>query len=288
VTAGPAALAYRQNPDTMGSVNPPIIVEAESFQEAYFAALSEVQGHKWECWNLVAHIGDPSRLDEGVNARVTKFALSEGLHRPLNVAYTIFPHRLAQGRSRAQLYERYKERLLPRYRQWGTYFGRLIAYPGGDGPVNQLESAITSVLSSEDTYRACCTFLIPRPGPETRRHRGAPCLNYLALQLEPAEQRVASLLAVYRTTTFASAPMATTGACATCSCSWHGSLTALPAGSRASHLTRMLPMESEPLGASLRSLSERTRRPPSRHQARGDLAVSADLPALFQRGVAEC
>ncbi|MGD9676083.1 MAG: hypothetical protein AB7V19_05305 [Candidatus Bipolaricaulia bacterium] len=192
------ALAYRQNPDTMDGVNSPVIVEAESFQEAYFAALSEVQGHKWECWNLVAQIGDPLRLDESVNTRVTEYALSEGLHRPLNVAYTIFPHRLAQGRSRVQLYELYKERLLPRYPQWGTYFGRLIAYPGADGPVNQLESAIASVLSSEDTYRACCTFLIPRPGTETRRHRGAPCLNYLALQLEPAEQRVASLLAVYR------------------------------------------------------------------------------------------
>lgn len=191
-------VACRQNPDTIGSVNPPIIVEAESFQEAYFAALSEVQGHKWECWNLVAQIGDPSRLDAGVNARVTEFALSEGLRRPLNVAYTIFPHRLAQGRSRACLYKRYTERLLPRYRQWGTYFGRLIAYPGGDGPVNQLELAITSALGSEDTYRACYTFLIPRPGTETRQHRGAPCLSYLALQLEPGEQRLASLLAVYR------------------------------------------------------------------------------------------
>ena len=60
---------------------------------------------------------------------------------------------------------------------------------------------ISAIRDRENISRAAYTVVIQHPGGETIRPLGGPCLNYLAVQAEPAQgnQRMTlGLLAVYR------------------------------------------------------------------------------------------
>jgi thymidylate synthase len=84
---------------------------------------------------------------------------------------------------------------------WGTYFRRMTAYKGRAGTVNQLDKIIAAIRKRESTSTAAYTVVIQQPGGETIRPLGGPCLNYVALQLEPANEdhpMTLGLLAVYR------------------------------------------------------------------------------------------
>jgi hypothetical protein len=137
---------------------------------------------------------------------------------PLNtVANTIFPAGLARrAPDIVELTRRYEElypqlrRLEPIRNRDGTYFHRLIAYPGPNGPVNQLARVITNLtreLSSESPKRARfeTSLEIPgnsnEPGPDgdacglggsdatpvfaagrDNQLMGFPCLSFLSFQ----------------------------------------------------------------------------------------------------------
>ena len=187
----------------------PRLVQGLSIQDAYINALAALRDEGWETFNLVVHIEDPTAFDDAVHARVVQLAADCGVKTPRQVAHTIFPE--AQYRSShdaAHLYQRYLDRFMPRYKKampngaWGSYFGRLIGYERGDGTVNQLGDLIDAIKKSDRVWRAAHVMVVPYPGPETRRTRGAPCLNYIAIQLEPGNPPTVSMLAVYRNHTF--------------------------------------------------------------------------------------
>ena len=74
---------------------------------------------------------------------------AEDLQPAETVANTIFPAAIAAtSRDHLELTRRYLA-MLPTLRRLspgnarGTYFGRLVAFPGPDGPVNQLDAVIT-------------------------------------------------------------------------------------------------------------------------------------------------
>jgi thymidylate synthase len=154
--------------------------------------------------NLTVQILDPSAFDETFHAKFDRFTRSEDLLPAKDVAYTIFPHRLyARTGGGAALYKSYNR---PRgmYERvktgWGTYFRRLTAYlpPGSDGPaVNQLKKVVDRINARDAVYTAAYHMEIAYPGNETTRDRGGPCLNYIAVQLEPDPRRL-GLLCVYR------------------------------------------------------------------------------------------
>jgi hypothetical protein len=94
---------------------------------------------------------------------------------PLNtVANTIFPAGLARrAPDIVELTRRYEElypqlqRLEPIRNRDGTYFHRLVAYPGPNGPVNQLARVITNLnreLSSDSPKRARFETSLEIPG----------------------------------------------------------------------------------------------------------------------------
>lgn len=137
---------------------------------------------------------------------------------PLNtVANTIFPAAMARRTPDiVELAQRYEDlyaelkRLEPIKNRDGTYFYRLIAFPGPDGPVNQLDRVITNLrreLSNGSPKRARYETSLEAPGADPassveggaddlgpgsaspvfapdrdNRLMGFPCLSFLSFQ----------------------------------------------------------------------------------------------------------
>jgi len=185
-------------------MNAPIVIENDSFQNCWIESIKFLPNNSWECWNFIINIRNPILFDNNINNAVTTFARSNGLILPKHVAYTIFPHKQYKNNKRVKvLYDRYNNRFYPwtrkrPHRGWGTYFYRMIHYEKNMTIVNQLDNIIKSINSRIRTSKACYNILIQKPGTETIRIRGGPCLNYIAVQMEPGKNRRMSLLCVYR------------------------------------------------------------------------------------------
>lgn len=184
----------------------PLVINENSYQEAWISAARSLKANRWETWNLIAQIDDPSIFNSLIHESVSSFSVAQGLLTPKHVACTIFPYRLYDRVGTANgVFSRYNKRLYPWTKKalpasWGTYFHRMIHYPNhkSEVPINQLKNVIDAINSRTITFRAAYTILIQKPGSETLRVEGGPCLNYLALQLEPGSPRTLSLFAVYR------------------------------------------------------------------------------------------
>ena len=184
----------------------PEVLVRDSFQQAWKDAVSLLiqSGGEWR--NLVVQICKPDHYDDGFHAACDNFSAQQGLLGPKHVAYTIFPRRLAsRHRDITKLSYEYNrprgfyDRVARRAHRWGTYFQRMTAYPNpGGGVVNQLERIIGAIKSRRAVHKAAYTIVIPRPGAETAQPLGAPCLNYVAVQLEAGDPKHLGLLAVYR------------------------------------------------------------------------------------------
>jgi len=190
-------------------INEPIILTSDSFQLAWLQVVKRLaRTPQWEVRNLIVQIKDPNVLDNCFHDRISVFAQSEGLLGPKHVAYTIFPHRLYRNKGNAAaLFNAYNrseglyDKLHRRRRGWGTYFRRMTNYEGTDGAVNQLDNIIAAIKNRERHSKAAYSVVIQNPGGETVRPRGGPCLNYVAVQIEPgqsAQTMTLGLLAVYR------------------------------------------------------------------------------------------
>jgi hypothetical protein len=183
------------------AVAPPHLIEANDVSEAWLGMARCVLANGKEVRNLVVAIADPVSVDPVVHAAVEDFCRSRRLLTPKHVAYTIFPEGLARARTASQLFDVYNRRrgFFDCVKTgWGTYFRRMTCYEGQRGRENQLDRIIHAVNSRKACHRAAYTVVIQQPGRESVRPRGAPCLNYLAVQMEPGQPRTMSLLAVYR------------------------------------------------------------------------------------------
>lgn len=179
----------------------PHLIKADSLGQAWLAMCDYVLANHNEVRNLIVTINDPVSIDPLLHGCVEAFCRSEGLLPPKHVAYTIFPDGLARRHAAPGLFTAYNRTrgFFDHVKtSWGTYFRRMTQYEGERGPVNQLGRIIDAINSRTACHRAAYTMLIQQPGGENVRPRGGPCLNYLALQIEPDEARTISLLAVYR------------------------------------------------------------------------------------------
>jgi hypothetical protein len=191
-------------------IDQPKVIVAESFQAAWLAAARKVQDNGWKYHNLVVQISDPAHFDSPFHDKFCTFAKGIPVLSPKDVAYTIFPHGLYQKRrTRKALYEAYARKgglyartLARRPHSWGTYFHRMIAYETPAGPINQLEQIISAVRSDGRVFKGAFSMVIQTPGGETRRRRGGPCLNYIAVQRTEGEDSELGLLCVYRSHDF--------------------------------------------------------------------------------------
>jgi len=183
----------------------PTSIEQNSFQKAWLAASRYLMSSKWEARNLVVAVKDTTVLERGIHDKYTAFCRKCGLLTPKQVAYTIFPYKIARRRQGQELYDTYNrphgmfERLMNIKRNvWGNYFRRFTHYEGHKGTVNQIAEIITKLNQRSRVYRSAYTMIVQQPGTETTMALGGPCLNYVAFQVEPGEQNTIGLLAVYR------------------------------------------------------------------------------------------
>jgi hypothetical protein len=182
-------------------------VRQPTFQLAWKEAMSALSRNQWEVYNLVVQIEDPCAFDEQFHQEVEQFCRLHGLLGPRHVAYTIFPRRLYRIKGSADklfgaynrqggLYDWLRTRPLG---GWGTYFRRMTHYESLGGAVNQLHLIIEAINRRRRVWKAAYTVVIQEPGEETTRPRGAPCLNYIAVQMEPKDLHPSlGLLCVYR------------------------------------------------------------------------------------------
>lgn len=187
------------------------VVPGGTITDAWLGAVSHLRSIGREEFDLVVQIDDPAPdgADPAVVAELDHLLASKGLQSVTTVANTIFPSQLARTSvTPARLYERYL-RILPRLRGQsknakGTYFGRLIALPLGEGratPVNQLDLIIQDLrtelghrLEGKPAMRHIYEAQIHIPGKD-RRPLGFPCMSSLSFHLDRDRLR---LTATYR------------------------------------------------------------------------------------------
>ncbi len=188
-------------------MNQPLVITDESYQIAWAKAIIELKRNNWDIWNLVVQIKNPTLNDDRITGILCEFAGTHGLITPEHVEHTIFPTRLYRKYpEKALLYRAYKKYFtLTRkmdHSGWGTYFQSMIHYPTENGYIDQLGNIIEKINERPITYKTAYVMLIPEPERDRNKIMAAPCLNYVALQLENEEEarhgRQISLLAVYR------------------------------------------------------------------------------------------
>ncbi len=189
-------------------IQAPHVVDENSFQTAWVEATKFLARNRWDHHNLVVHIRTPGNLDPTLHYSISRFFIGLRILPPKDVAYTIFPHNMYRNRGDAyRMFDQYNraggmfDRLKKRSFGWGNYFRRLSCYEDGPNRINQLQNIIDAINSRQNTHKAAYTMLIQHAGTETIRPRGGPCLNYLAVQLDPITKSL-GMLAVYRSHDF--------------------------------------------------------------------------------------
>jgi hypothetical protein len=196
----------------MSPIDQPVTISASSFQLAWKHASILLRSSHWDRYNLIVQISDPTSFDAAFHQRICRFCSEYSLLGPKHIAYTIFPARLyGRLKSASDLFEAYNrpnglyDRLhrLAKH-EWGTYFRRLTYYENSSGEcINQLGEILEAIKNRHKVHKAAYTIVVARPGAETRRTRGAPCLNYLAIQLKRLGTGTSvGLLCVYRSHDF--------------------------------------------------------------------------------------
>jgi thymidylate synthase len=190
-------------------MNNPIVINADTIEDAWSQAICCLNDNNWELWDLVVRIATPTVYSKNLHTRLTEYARKHNLIEPNQVSYTIFPHKLVRnGRPFDEICRGYLEKYYPMTRKaahagWGTYFHRMISYPtarnGQVRRINQLGHIIAEIRKSKRVLRTAYTLVIPVPGGENTKPLGTPCLNSIAIRQEPiGGNRVVSLLAIYR------------------------------------------------------------------------------------------
>jgi hypothetical protein len=189
-------------------IDEPRAITSDSFQSAWANVVNTLAQSDWEMRNLIVQIKNPVAFDAELHQRFISFCQQADVLGPKDVAYTIFPqHSYFRVKSAERLFQLYNkpngmyDRLQRRYHNkasWGNYFRRMTHYETADGTVNQLQNVIKAIQTREKVNKAALTIVTQKPGGETTRPLGGPCLNYLAVQMERAPQTTLGLLAVYR------------------------------------------------------------------------------------------
>lgn len=195
-----------------------VTVAGPDISAAWLAACQALQGDPPVAYHTVVRIADPRSEDPAVRAGLERILAAHDLQPVGTVANTIFPAALAAtSRDHLELSTRYIALLpalkrLSRKNDRGTYFGRLIAFPGAEGQVNQLDVIVTR-LRKEDAkagtgtgpLTAAYEAAVIDPAAESdesnsevpadaaaqvlvpgldRRFPGFPCLSHCSFQLD--------------------------------------------------------------------------------------------------------
>ncbi|GGN51726.1 thymidylate synthase [Actinoplanes campanulatus] len=182
-------------------------------------ALLENRSHR--AFHTVVRIVDPQRDDPRVRAELDRILTAKGMQPVSTVANTIFPAALAaKAATHEELVERYKGlypalKRLHNGNRLGTYFQRLIDFPGKDESVDQLAGIIRQLLLQGRTNPKSACYEANLVDPATDdvepystsapirvpgRDNGImqfPCLSHCSFQLDNRTRQL-HLTALYR------------------------------------------------------------------------------------------
>lgn len=198
-------------------------VQATDIGAAWLTAYGKLRSSHRNITNLTVCIANPLQEDLGVRRVIEKHLVAHdgsGAQSTHTVANTIFPISLYRPSSSGAA-KRYFSNVVSGQSArrsmkagWGTYAGRLVAYPSRDGQsTNQLERVLTRLGRTPHFENA---YEIPLAGPHDQpcgcsgallhddirldsRTRGGPCLAHISLS---APNRRLSMLALYRHHTY--------------------------------------------------------------------------------------
>jgi hypothetical protein len=185
------------------------LIQAQTVSAAWCDAVRAARataGHK--LYHLIVSLEQPLAEDQHVRREMDMLLATRQLQKVETVANTIMPAALAEMcDTHNELVHRYRKRypVIRRFpkNSWGTYFGRLIAYPVGHdknpAPVDQLAPVIKAlsgprVLAAQHEAVVATAADVAEqaevidPGaiihhPTRGRHgRGGPCLTNVAFQ----------------------------------------------------------------------------------------------------------
>jgi hypothetical protein len=204
-----------------------VFISEKDVSSAWVAALDALVARGGDAVNLTVAIADPTAEHEGVRNALDGF-IAERRRTKRNsvqlvstVANTLFPvawyrpERLGPDAAE-HLYEleRVSRPVSRRRNKRGTYFGRMVAWPGKNEEFNQLDQAIHRLRTARERrhqrghdYEVGLTtpadeIAVPVFVPGTDRYtQGFPCLSHLSFSLLHG---VVNLLAVYRSHDFIS------------------------------------------------------------------------------------
>src|SRR5215472_8748752 len=125
-------------------------VSGPDISTAWLAACRAMDDNAPAAFHTVVRIPDPLSEDPAIRCALDRILAKRRLQPVSTVANTIFPAAVAQTScDHLELSRRYVamlptlKRLAPAKNNQGTYFGRLVAFPGANGPVNQLDAIIS-------------------------------------------------------------------------------------------------------------------------------------------------
>jgi len=187
-------------------------IEGDNVTTAWAEAVRLIHAHGGELNNLTVSIAAPTQIEENIHGAYKQLLVTNNLKTLKQVVYTVFPYPIYEevNHDAGELFRKYNQpngiydrlkRKYPHQFRWGTYFRRMTHYPiasndGGHQAINQLSEIIAMMSTRRRVFRAAYTINIQVPGKDCRLPRGAPCLNYIALQLN--NSKVLDFLAVYR------------------------------------------------------------------------------------------
>ncbi|MBN6050748.1 hypothetical protein JYK22_02285, partial [Nonomuraea sp. RK-328] len=184
-------------------------------------ALDVAANPRRDGFHTVVRIADAAAEDSQVRAHFDRVRDEYGYDPIDTVANTIFPAKLAAtcsspeelARRYRQMYEQLKR--LDRQNRGGTYFGRIVAYPGERGQIDQLNALIARIrlqASRKGSMTAAYEMDVAHPDDESpeaetwstpvhvagrdNRYRGFPCLSHCSFQLD--RDRRLHAVALYR------------------------------------------------------------------------------------------
>jgi hypothetical protein len=128
------------------------IVEEEGLSDAWLRTLMRVsQAPNRKQFHTVTRIADPTKEDSQIRDAADEMLAIHGHQSIETVANTIFPQQLAAtSNDTAHLVDRYRSmyptiRRVTKDNRRGTYFGRLVEYPTGGEPLDQLTNVIRKI-----------------------------------------------------------------------------------------------------------------------------------------------
>lgn len=188
-------------------MNEPVTVICDDYSVAWARVIKKLENHNWNIWNLIVTIKNPIIRNIDAYNQITEFCNSKGILTPKKVQHTIFPTQIyKKAKDREHLYKYYWKffnisRKMP-HSGWGTYFQRMISYDTNGVKIDQLGDIIDSINNRSKNYGASFVMVIPYPSKDHKKKMGAPCLNYITVQVEKDSYaqngRKISMLAVYR------------------------------------------------------------------------------------------